>query len=91
MQSERVMYSAVHAAEAAGAAELYAKLRRAARRACGKLWNERITLENGAAEARCVNDAIGNAVAGINIPTVTALHMQGQKTGKVEATMVAKQ
>jgi UrcA family protein len=88
IQSEAVKYSVSEAATQAGATELYASLRAAARRVCVASFGK-ITVSSDAATAKCVSGAVGNAVADVSIPAVTALHMKGKSGGRVDVMTVA--
>jgi UrcA family protein len=91
IQTQSVKYSQVHAAEPAGAADLHARMRAAARKVCARLWDgQHLPLANAIAERNCVDKAISEAVAAVNIPAVTVVHMQNGKTGKSAVTAVAK-
>jgi UrcA family protein len=87
-QSEQVKYSGAEAATAAGATELYASLRAAARRVCGETYS-RSTVKVDAETAKCRSGAIGNAVAYVSIPAVTAIHTKGKRGGNVDVMTVA--
>ena len=59
----------------ASALVLYNRIRAAAENACSYYW-----FETDAAEARCVHDAIANAVAKVNQPALSAVYHAKYKT-----------
>lgn len=67
--SVNVKYADLNIATASGARVLYKRIRAAARSACSYFWFER-----DADEARCVQDAIANAVAKLNQPALSAVY-----------------
>ncbi len=87
-QSEQVKYSTSEAATAVGATELYASLRAAARRVCVASYGK-ITVRGDAETAKCMSSAVGNAVAYVSIPAVTAIHTKGKRGGNVDVMTVA--
>jgi UrcA family protein len=70
-KSIKVRYSDLDLTTQAGADTLYHRIRGAARQVCGyeasSFWGQR-SFRN------CVNGAVGNAVATVNSPLLTALH-----------------
>jgi UrcA family protein len=91
IETQSLRYSPVHVAEPAGAAELYARMRVVARKVCARLWTgQHRPLANAVAERECADRAISDAVAAINLPAVTVVHMQKLKTGDTAVTAVAK-
>jgi UrcA family protein len=68
-----VSYSDVAFGNAAGAADVYRKLKSAARKVCG-LNNGRTTLEMHIAARECYESALANAVRKIDRPALTAVH-----------------
>ena len=89
IQSETIKYNPVRAAEAAGAKDLYLKLRRAARMVCGYESGVRQPIEIDSAIAGCVNESMTAAVAKVKIPALTALHLPTGKEGGVKEPVLA--
>jgi len=74
-RSEKVTYSDLNIDKEAGAIQLYRRLQLASKRACGV---ESIKNAGGiretARQQRCYKDALDEAVAKINNPTLTEIH-----------------
>ena len=70
-RSIKVSYSDLDLTTQAGAATLYSRIRGAARQVCGY---EGVTYAETSSWRRCFSDAVGNAVAKVNSPQLTALH-----------------
>lgn len=70
-RSTTVKYSAAKVTTAAGAAELYARLRHAASRVCMDTTRR---IDSQTAVAACMKEALDGAVARIGSPMLTALH-----------------
>ena len=71
--SVTVSYSDVSFGDTAGAANVYRKLKLAARRVCGVNHGTK-TLELQLAAQACYEEALANAVRKIDRPTLTAVH-----------------
>jgi UrcA family protein len=71
--SVTVSYSDVAFGSSTGAADVYRKLKAAARKVCGDYAGTR-TLEMQIAARDCVDAALANAVRTIDRPTLSALH-----------------
>ena len=71
--SVTVSYSDVAFGNTAGAADVYRKLKNAARKVCGATSGTQ-TLEMRVAARECVDDALADAVRKIDRPTLSALH-----------------
>jgi UrcA family protein len=67
-----------------GALTLYNRIRAAAENVCSYYW-----FETDAAEARCVNDAIANAVTKVNQPALSAVYNTKYKI-TVPSTLVSQ-
>jgi len=67
--SRIVKYADLEISSPAGAAELYHRIDAAAATVCSYFW-----FRSAAAEARCINDAIANAVADVNEPALFAVY-----------------
>ena len=86
-QSEQVKYNVSEASTTVGATELYDSLRAAARRVCASSGTTSVKVD--AETAKCMSSAIGNAVAYVSIPAVTAIHTKGKRGGNVDVMTVA--
>ena len=69
----KVAYSEVDLASQAGAAEVYLKLKHAARKVCDVYTGPR-TLQTQVAINKCMDEAVADAVLKIDRPRLTALH-----------------
>jgi len=67
-----------------GALVLYDRIRAAAKGACSYYW-----FKTDADEARCMHDAIANAVIKVNQPTLSAVYNSMNKTS-LPSTLVSK-
>jgi UrcA family protein len=74
--SIRVRFSDLDISKPSGALVLYKRIRAAAQGACSYYW-----FESDADEARCVHDAIANAVTKINQPELSAVYDAKYQTG----------
>jgi UrcA family protein len=72
--SKTVTYGDLNLDSAQGASVLYARLRHAAQDVCSPLESKELTLRS--AWQTCVSNALTSAVAQVNKPNVTALHIQ---------------
>ena len=73
--SVTVKYADLDIASPSGARVLYERIRAAAQSACSYFW-----FKTDADEARCVHDAIANAVTKINQPALSAVYNAKNKT-----------
>jgi UrcA family protein len=79
-----VKFSDLNISNPSGALVLYERIRAAAQGACSYYW-----FETDADEARCVHDAIANAVTKINQPVLSAVYKTKYKTS-VPSTLVSQ-
>jgi UrcA family protein len=70
-RSIKVSYADLDLSTQAGAATLYSRIRGAARQVCGY---DGMTYLDHTSWKRCFNGAVGDAVAKVNSPRLTALH-----------------
>ena len=75
-RGERVSYADLNLSTQDGARTLLARIHRAADRVCF-VANGPQPLDLHIARRECVNDAVGRAVARLDIPTVTAMYQGG--------------
>jgi len=75
-----VGFADLKASSPSGAAALYERIRTAARSACAYYW-----FKTDADEARCVHDAIANAVAKVNQPALSAVYDSKNKVSAPSA------
>ena len=80
-RSVRVSYADLNLSSPAGAAVLYGRIKRAAGLVCGA-GSDPIQMQRHLIWRACVSGAIANAVATVDSPQLTALHVQatGDKT-----------
>jgi UrcA family protein len=83
--SVTVKFADLNAAKPSGALALYNRIRAAAQSACSYYW-----FETDAAEARCVHDAIANAVTNINQPALSNVFNSNNKTPAPNALLSQK-
>ena len=89
-QSAEVHYGDLDLAKSAGLERLYARLRVATEQVCGmRYWPG--TLVTDPSWRTCVADALDQAVADIDVPTVTAYHAAnaGRSNARTAARLVA--
>jgi UrcA family protein len=82
--SVNVKFADLNISSPAGARALYDRLRAAAQGACSYYW-----FATDADEARCVHDAIANAVTKVNQPALSAVYTAKYKTS-VPSTLVSQ-
>jgi UrcA family protein len=80
--SVTVKFTDLNISNASGALVLYKRIRAAALGACSYYW-----FESDADEARCVHDAIANAVTKINQPELSAVFNANYKTSVPDALL----
>jgi len=68
-ESKVVSFADLEISTPAGATELYGRIDAAAASVCSYFW-----FRSSAAEARCIHDAIANAVADVNEPALIAVY-----------------
>ena len=74
-RSQTVKYADLNISNPSGALVLYERIRAGAQGACSYYW-----FHTDADEARCVHDAIANAVAKVNRPALSAVYNAKNKT-----------
>jgi UrcA family protein len=79
-----VKYSDLDPSSPAGAAELYHRINVAAVSACSYFW-----FKSDKAEARCVRDAIANAVTNVNEPALFAIYNAANRD-QLPASLVSR-